>query len=202
MDQELRTEQRRGLEPEEAIRAVLGAVRDSPYALQKAIESIPAPIYLTDEDGWVTFFNSACVNFSGRTPVVGKDRWCVTWRLMTDDGRPLPHEECPMARAIRLKREVRGVVAIAERPDGTRVLFTPYPTPIHSEEGAFAGAVNLLIDITEERQANSLRQQAKRCRRLARGATDERTTQTLSAMAKEYEDKADRLGELLRGSPD
>ena len=39
--------------------------------------------------------------------------------------------------------------AIAERPDGTRVPFIPYPTPLFDASGELIGAVNMLVDITE-----------------------------------------------------
>ena len=61
-----------------------------------------------------------------------------------------------MAVAIREARPIRGVMAVAERPDGTRSLFTPYPTPIVDADGKVVGAVNLLIDVTDERQACAL----------------------------------------------
>jgi hypothetical protein len=64
-------------------------------------------------------------NFAGRTPAVGRDRWCVTWKPYTDEGEFLPHDECPMAVAIKTKFAVRGVTAVAERPDGTRVNSGP-----------------------------------------------------------------------------
>ena len=54
-----------------------------------------------------------------------------------------------MAVAIRERRAVRGVEAVAERPDGTRINFMPFPTPVFDDQGQLAGAVNLLLDITE-----------------------------------------------------
>jgi two-component sensor histidine kinase len=42
--------------------------------------------------------------------------------------------------------------AEAERPDGTRVPFIPYPTPLHDEAGKLVGAVNMLVDITERKR--------------------------------------------------
>ena len=95
--------------------------------------------------------------------------------------------------AIREQREIRGVVAFAERPDGSRVMFTPYPTLIRDNSGRLVGAVNLLIDVTDERQSASLKAQAQRCRRLAQSVTDSRTVSTLLGMATEYEDKARAL---------
>ena len=50
-----------------------------------------------------------------------------------------------MAVALRENRVIRGVEAIAERPDGTRFRFTPYPTPIHDALGAVKSGINLLV---------------------------------------------------------
>lgn len=103
------------------------------------------PTYITDEDGVLVYANDACEAFAGRTPVVGEDRWCVTWKLYTDAGEPLPHDQCPMAVAIKEGRPVRGACAIAQRPDGTRVTFKPFPTPIFGTQGQVVGAVNVLL---------------------------------------------------------
>ena len=100
-----------------------------------------------------------------------------------------------MAEAIKTKRPLRGLTALAERPDGTRVRFSPFPTPVLSADGQLKGAVNMLIDITEERQIDDLRSQAARCRRLADASTDSQLRQTLLAMAVEYQHSANLLSE-------
>jgi PAS domain-containing protein len=179
--------------PKEMISLAQAAARTSPAQLHDLLETLPAPIYTTDADGWVTFFNRACIDFAGRMPIPGKDRWCVTWKLFTTDGAFLPHEQCPMAVAIKERREVRGAVALAERPDGTRVMFTPWPTPLYDEHGDIVGAVNILIDVTDERQADALHAQAVRCRRLAHSVTDRQAVDTLLLMADEYDSKAEGL---------
>ena len=103
------------------------------------------PTYLTDEDGVLVYANDACEEFAGRTPVPGVDRWCVTWKLYTDAGEFLPHDQCPMAVAIREQRAIRGASAVAERPDGTRIPFKPFPTPVFGPHGMLSGAVNVLM---------------------------------------------------------
>jgi PAS domain-containing protein len=45
--------------------------------------------------------------------------------------------------------------AVAERPDGTRVHFIPYPTPLYDASGTLIGAVNMLIDISDRRRADA-----------------------------------------------
>ena len=58
-----------------------------------------------------------------------------------------------MAIALKTQRPVRGVEAVAERPDGTRVPFVPYPTPLFDSSGALIGAVNMLLDISDRKQS-------------------------------------------------
>lgn len=179
--------------PEEIVGMARAAARNGPGELEAVLAALSAPIYVTDADGWITFYNDACVDFAGRTPTLGEDRWCVTWKLYSEDGTFLPHEHCPMAVAVKERREVRGAIALAERPDGTRVMFTPYPTPLLDDSGEVCGAVNILIDVTDHRQAGALRAQAVRCRRLALSLTDRQAVETLLAMAGEYDDKARAL---------
>lgn len=127
----------------------------SEQRLQTMISAIPAAIYTTDASGRVTYFNQAAVELAGRVPVLGSDQWCVTWKLYRADGTPLPHDECPMAIALREGREIRDAEAIAERPDGTRVPFIPFPTPLRDPMGNIVGAINMLVDISERKSAEN-----------------------------------------------
>ena len=117
------------------------------------IDSLPAAIYTTDAGGRLTHFNQAAVAFSGRVPELGTDRWCISWKLYHPDGRPMPHDECPMAIALKENRIVRGADIIVERPDGTRIWCAPYPTPLRDATGRVIGGVNMLIDLTDRKQA-------------------------------------------------
>jgi PAS domain S-box-containing protein len=179
--------------PEDFVGMALRAAREGDPAVFAALDELPAPIYVTDADGWIRYYNRACVGFSGHAPKIGEARWCVSWRLFTQDGAPLDHDACPMAVALREGKAVRGVVALAERPDGTRVMFAPYPTPLIDEDGHVSGAINILIDVTDHRQAGELRLQAIRCRRLAHAMTDQKAIDTLLLMAREYDEKAAAL---------
>lgn len=128
---------------------------ESDRRFRALLEALPAAIYTTDAKGRITFYNQAAVELSGRRPQLGSDEWCVTWRLYRPDGTPLPHDECPMAVALKEDRPVRGCEAVAERPDGTRVPFLPYPTPLHDAAGKLIGAVNMLVDISERKEAET-----------------------------------------------
>lgn len=159
------------------------------------LDALPIPVYMTDAEGAVTYWNQACVAFAGREPRLGQDRWCVTWRLYTMSGEFLPHDQCPMAEAIRRREPIRNEIAIAERPNGRRVAFRPHPTPMFNRDGRFTGAVNMLIDVTAE-QCGALGEQASRCRRLAQSTTDREASDILSAMAEGYDQSVETLKTL------
>ncbi len=135
------------------IKRAEAALRESEERYRSVIEALPAAVYTTDAAGRLTMFNQAAVDFSGRVPEIGSDSWCVTWKLYHMDGRPMPHDECPMAMALKEGKPIRGQEAIAERPDGSRVNFVPYPTPLRDRSGNVTGAINMLIDITDRKRA-------------------------------------------------
>jgi PAS domain S-box-containing protein len=112
------------------------------------LEALAVAVYTTDAEGRITYFNEAAVRLWGRRPELGEE-WCGSLRLFHRDGRPMRHDECPMAIALKEGLEIRGWSAIAERPDGGRVAFEPYPTPLRDADGIIVGAVNVLVDITD-----------------------------------------------------
>jgi PAS domain S-box-containing protein len=146
-------------DPGSTLVRLFGAVRDHlkdagadpqsaemPY--RAFLDAVAVAIYTTDADGRITFFNEAAVDLWGRRPELGEE-WCGSLKLFHLDGKPMRHDECPMAIALMEHRPVRGETAMAERPDGGRVAFTPYPTPLRDADGAMIGAVNVLVDVTD-----------------------------------------------------
>lgn len=134
------------------------AAQASEGKLRQLIEAIPTAMYTTDDEGRLTSYNAAAVALWGREPKLGDESWCGSWKLYRTDGTPLPLDECPMAVSLKEGRALNGVQAIAEKPDGQRVPFLAYPTPLRDETGAVIGAVNMLVDIAEhERASEALR---------------------------------------------
>lgn len=129
-------------------------LQESERRSRELLDALPSAVYTTDPDGRITYFNEAAAALAGRRPRIGIDRWCVTWKLFRPDGTQLKHEHCPMAQALMTGEELRGVEAVAERPDGSRLTFTPYPTLLRDSAGAVLGAVNVLVDITERKRAD------------------------------------------------
>jgi PAS domain S-box-containing protein len=119
----------------------------------KILQALPVAVYTTDAAGHITFYNEAAARLWGVEPELGKSEFCGSWKLYWPDGTPLPHRECPMALALKERRPITGMEAIAERPDGTLVPFIPFPTPLFDASGKLIGAINTLVDITERHEA-------------------------------------------------
>ena len=130
-------------------------MREGRRVARHVMEALPAAIYTTDADGKLLYYNKAAERFWGFAPKIGEQFWCGSWKIYLPDGRLLPHDECPMAVALKEKRALAGPEAVAERPDGTRVPFMPYPTPIFGSDGELIGGVNMLIDLSEQKRADS-----------------------------------------------
>ena len=122
---------------------------------REAIEALPAAVYMTDSEGRLTFYNETAAELWGCRPELGESKFCGSWKLYWPDGTPLPHDQCPMAMALHQGRPIRGMEAVSERPDGTRIPFIPYPTPLFDESGRLTGAVNMLVDISERKRAEA-----------------------------------------------
>jgi len=129
-------------------------IRQREQHLRTLLEVLPAALYTTDQAGRINFYNQAAAELWGYRPVLGEAEWCGSWCLRWPDGKPMAHDQCPMAVALKESRPVRGE-AIAERPDGSRVPFAAYPTPLYDATGKLIGAVNMLVDISAHKQAEA-----------------------------------------------
>jgi PAS domain S-box-containing protein len=172
---------------------LIGGLQNSDQLLQ----ALPAALYMTDAAGRITFYNEAAAELWGVHPELGASAFCGSWKLYWPDGTPLPHDECPMALTLKQRRPVRGMEAIVERPDGTRVPFIPYPTPLFDASGTLIGAVNMLVDITERRQAEQrIRDSEARHRHIAaivESSEDAILTKDLDSIITSWNQGAERL---------
>jgi len=129
-------------------------LRESENRYRQLIAGLPVTVYITDIDGYLTLWNEAAEKMWGRVPLAGEDRWCGSWKLYSAEGLPLPHEDCPMAVAVTQQQVIRGAEAGGERPDGSRFTFLANATPLYDETGEFKGAMNVMMDITERKEAD------------------------------------------------
>ncbi|WP_052273000.1 PAS domain S-box protein [Flavihumibacter solisilvae] len=120
------------------------------------MDDLPVAIYSCDKNGYITRYNEAAVNLWGRTPELGKDLWCGSWKIFDTDGvSPVSLDTCPMAIALKTGVILKEREIIIERPDGSRRNVIPFPRPIFDEKGNITGAFNMLHDISEHKQTES-----------------------------------------------
>ncbi|MGH8313794.1 MAG: ATP-binding protein [Steroidobacterales bacterium] len=124
---------------------------------RRLLDRLPTAAYTCDADGLITYFNSHAVSVWGREPRLNDsvDRFCGSFRLYAADGAAITHAECWMALALKERKEFNGQEIVIERPDGRRVTVLAHANPICGETGELMGAVNVLVDITERKRADS-----------------------------------------------
>jgi PAS domain S-box-containing protein len=125
------------------------------FEFRKLLERLPAGAYTCNTDGLITFCNTRAVELWGRKPALHDpvDRFCGSFRLFSANGEAIVHEQCWMARALRENRPFNGEEIVVERPDGRRITVLAHANPIYDDGGQLIGAVNVLIDITDRKQA-------------------------------------------------
>lgn len=103
-----------------------------------------------------------------------------------------------MAVALKEGHAIRNAEIVGERPDGTRVPFIPYPTPLRDGSGMITGAVNMLVDVSERKQAetqqrvlhNELNHRVRNNMQILQTILNEGTRRTRSTEAREVLDEA------------
>lgn len=137
-------------------RMVRSALQESERRLRETLDALPVAVYTTDAQGRLTHYNPAAIEFSGEEPELGTDRWCSGWQFFRADGTVIPHNECPMQIALRGGQVEDGIEITAERADRARRTFKLYPRPIREGNHGIAGCVNMLVDITSQKQAERI----------------------------------------------
>lgn len=168
-------------------------ITESEHRYRQIVQGLPAAFYTCDPEGRIKLYNDAAAVLWGRQPEVGKDLWCGSWKIYRTDGSELPLQECPMAIAIREGRSVLGQEIVIERPDGARRHVLPHPMPIFNACGELVEAVNMLVDITDQRQAEAAqRTDDERYRGMLEGIVEDRVRE-LREVNRELEKSNDDL---------
>lgn len=105
-------------------------------------------VIVTDTMGRITLVNDAAAEIHGVARLdVEPDAYSDTYHLYTEDGRPYPPRDLPLARAVS-GQTVRDARWRVRRLDGTEVLATGNALPLIGQDGAQIGAVLTIRDDT------------------------------------------------------
>ena len=158
----------------------------------KLLQALPVAVYTTDAAGYITFYNEAAAALWGCRPKLNSDQWCGSWRMYWPDGTPLPHDECPMAVALKEKRDFtgNGQEAVAEQPDGTRIPFMAFPSLLRDAVGEVVGALNMFVDISERKRSEEI---AQRLASIVESSDDAIIGKNLDGIITSWNKSAERL---------
>lgn len=116
------------------------------------IESLPIAIFTCNTEGSVTLYNQAAAGMWGTTPVLNKDKWYSFWKFYKTDGTPLGPENCPITQVLK-QEAVTEKEIILEKKNGQRFYVQPHAIPLFDEYGTMSGSINMLTDVTEQKDA-------------------------------------------------
>jgi PAS domain S-box-containing protein len=154
---------------------------------------VPVAVYTCDANGAIREYNRRAAKLWGREPGRNgeKPRFCGSYKIYYPDGRYMPHEECPMARALRgEKLKTEDLEIIVERPDGERRHVIPAPRILKNVQGKITGAINSLFDITERKCAEVA---AMRLAAVVQSSHDAIAAKTLNGIITDWNQGAERI---------
>ena len=168
-------------------------IRRSEERYRTLFDLVPIAVYVCDADGIIQEYNRRAAELWGREPSRNGDepRFCGSHRIYYPDGRPMPHEKCPTARALRgEKLKPKDLDIVVERPDGERRHVIPSPRILTNKRGKIVGAINCLYDITEHKRSETA---AMRLAAVVQSSHDAVTAKTLEGIITDWNQSAQRI---------
>jgi PAS domain S-box-containing protein len=154
---------------------------------------VPVAVYVCDANGIIREYNRRACELWGCEPTGNgeESRFCGSYKIYYPDGRPMPHDECPMARALRgEKLTPKDLEIVVERPDGERRHVVPAPRVLTDKQGRITGAINCLFDITERKRAETA---AMRLAAAVQSSHDAIAAKTLNGIITDWNQSAERI---------
>jgi len=151
------------------------AIRQSEKRYRTLFDLVPVAVYTCDGKGLIQEYNQHAVELWGREPKRNdpSEKFCGSFKIFYPDGRPMPHNKCPMARALRgEKLRATDLEILVEQSSGARRNVLVSPTALRNGQGKIIGAINCLHDITvRKRTENALRESEERSRAVIHQST-------------------------------
>jgi len=127
------------------------ALRKSEERLRAIFEQAPMAIALTGPEGEILLRNAMFDQMLGRqSPAINARSYSDVYRGYDMDGRPIPSQDWPAARAVLTAEIVQGEVIEIVNHRGERVPCSFDAGPIRDAEGQVVGAVVMFRDVAGE----------------------------------------------------
>jgi len=122
--------------------------------LERIIETIAEGVTVISADGRIVFVNAAAEEVLGlkRDDIIGRAYNDPSWKITTVEGNPLPEEERPFIKVMKMGVSLCCVEYGIERPDGMRIIVSVNAKPFRDEKGNIIGVINTFSDITERKR--------------------------------------------------
>jgi PAS domain S-box-containing protein len=121
---------------------------DSQKRLFETLNAIPVALVETDRQGKFVFANRAAHQLLGRkdAELIGLRFHSATWGITFPDGRPVPPDMLPSARALR-GQTVKGFHHLLANPQTRRkMLVAVTAMPIENERGEITGSTAAIVE--------------------------------------------------------
>ncbi|MDP2115809.1 MAG: PAS domain-containing protein, partial [Brevundimonas sp.] len=121
---------------------------DSQKRLFETLNAIPVALVETDRQGKFVFANRAAHQLLGRkdAELIGLRFHSATWGITFPDGRPVPPDLLPSARALR-GQTVKGFQHLLANPSSRRkMLVSVTAMPIENAQGQITGSTAAIVE--------------------------------------------------------
>ena len=163
---------------------------------QAILDALPIGVYACDINGHILRVNRRAIELWGRAPRLmdPAQLFCGSFRVESLEGRFIPPDQTPMARAVLAGESFEGVEAIVHNPDGKRWVARVNVAPLRDAGGEVVGAINCFQDVTREHEMRLALERQKRTFDLAMIASKMGTWRyTLADNICVYDDNAQLL---------
>ena len=148
-----------------AQRQVEQALRESEEQYRTVLDSLDEGVVLHDATGAMLATNPAAERMLGlsRDALLDRSDRDTRWRLVREDGTPMPADEVPAHQALVTRRPCRDTIMGVYRPDGALAWLQVNARPLfHAPSDVPHAVVVSFVDITARHEAAKAEQRARK----------------------------------------
>jgi len=147
-----------------AERSAERVLRDREEQYRTVLDNLDEGVMLHDANGAILATNPAAERMLGlsRDALLDRSDRDARWRLIREDGTPMPADEVPAHQALVTRQPCRGTIIGVYRPDGALAWLQVNARPLFHPQSAIPHAVAVsFVDITTRHEAAKAEQHAR-----------------------------------------